>query len=703
MREVLSMTDLQQFNFLRDEQSAYLKQHKTNPVNWYPYGPEALQKAKDENKPIFLSIGYSSCHWCHVMGKESFSDPEIADYLNEHFINIKVDKEEYPDIDAYYQLACQIMNGRGGWPLSAFTTPDLKPFFIGTYFPKIASNGSPAFMEILTNLKKNFVEDIETINQNAQQLKDAITQAPTVESKVEFEGHFPGAASVLQALKPHQDDEFGGYGGDPKFPHYAFLEWAVEHMLEGMVPEELSKHVIFTIEQILMGGVYDHAKGGVHRYSVDKKWTVPHFEKMLYDQAGLLKLLAKTSLVYPSPLVYDAMIQTMDYLASEMQSEKGYFFSAQDADSEGMEGLYFSFSREEFLGAIDDFDSELLKEQDKILKWFNITEEGNFEQGLSVISLDPASKDEYYSPGGWDIVRKVKAAILEARKMRIPPATDNKGVASWNFQIITALIDVIQYCKVDSIQQAAAALLQSSNQGIMDTFLYENEHGRTRIHSTTTKVGHVPLVEDYIMFAEYSFRCYEYSSNKSFLANGVGTIDYIFKDFFRDNILYTRALEFSDSAEYENIHTPIFDQSYKSAMGTLIILLRKWATHIPEFKEYLEKMDSSLETLTHLCLQNPLAFGETLRGLVYPDDAYRKIEVPTSWYKNNSFYQFFPNFSVRFALCTHDNDNDHWQICTRTECELNGTTFDEFKKVFTMQDPPVELESDDATKDSSEE
>lgn len=674
------MTDFQQFNYLRDEESAYLKQHNTNPVAWYPYGPEALQKAKDEDKPIFLSIGYSTCHWCHVMAHESFESPKVADFLNEHFVSIKVDKEELPDLDSYFQLACQLFTGRGGWPLNVFLTPEFNPFFIGTYFPPQAQEKQPSFLDVITHLNESFTKERETINKNAKELAGAIGQNPVAENKVEFEGHFPSAAAIIDALKNFQDNENGGYGGEPKFPHFAFFEWAIEHILEGMVPQELGKHTILSIERMLMGGVYDHARGGVHRYSTDKDWNVPHYEKMLYDQAGLLKLLAKTSLLYPAPIVFDSLIQTLDYLKSEMLSEKGYFFSAQDADSEGVEGLYFTFSQEEFLDAIKAHDEKLLEAKTELLEWFKIR-----PTGLNVIQLNPELKEIMYTPEAWGKIREVKKALASARKNRIPPLTDNKGVASWNFQILSSLIDVIQYVKVDSIRSRAVELLRLSNEPIAKTFLELDDNKKTRIHTSTTRKGHAPQFEDYVMFAEFSFRCYEYTSNESFKKNGVNTINFIFRSFFKDGSFFTRSLEFNDTEEFANIHTPIFDQSYKSALGTLIVVLRKWSLDEEDFRDYLDDMAPSLETLTHLSLQNPLGFGESLRALVYPPEAYRKIEIPKSWYKNGSFFQFFPNFSVRFALTSHNREDNSWQICTKNECELSGKTFEEFSDVFQVK------------------
>lgn len=674
-------------NELKNEASAYLKQHQNNPVHWKTWGPEAFQKALDENKPIFLSIGYSSCHWCHVMAHESFEDQATADYLNENFISIKVDREELPDVDQYYQLACQVMNGRGGWPLSVFLTPDSKPFFIGTYFPLKGNQNMPNFMEVLNQLTNGLKNEKEEIVANADKIMEALKQAPRVSKKVEFSGEFPTAYAVLNALKNYQDNEFGGFGGEPKFPHFSFYEWAIEQMLEGVIPEEQGKHILKSLEMMLMGGIYDQARGGIHRYSVDKKWLVPHFEKMLYDQAGFLKTISKASLIYPTPVFFDGLIQTLDYLNNEMLSDSGYFFAAQDADSEGVEGLYFTFSKEEFMDAVIHFDENLTDHMDDILDWFGITEKGNFEHNLNVISLNYSKRDDFYNPEKWDIIRKVRQAILEERKGRFPPATDNKGIASWNFQMITALIDVVQYSRIEAITKNATTLLNKVIQGVHETFLGEVDQSgekKTRIMNTTTRSEHVPLLENYVMFAEAELRFYEITANKAFLENGLQTLKYIHKEFFKNDEFFTRSTEFSDGEYFENIHAPVSDQSYKSPVATYIGLIRKWAM-FTEIKDIEDSMIKTIDELKHVCLQNPLAFGEMLRSLTYPTEAYRKLDIPFNWLQKPEFQKFFPNFSIRFLL-NFTEEKDKWQICTRTECELQGETFEEFLKVFSPEE-----------------
>ncbi|MEX1099072.1 MAG: DUF255 domain-containing protein, partial [Bacteriovoracaceae bacterium] len=380
-----------------------------------------------------------------------------------------------PDLDQYFQMICQLMNGRGGWPLSVFLTADMKPFFCGTYFPKTARQDIPSFMDALKHMANTYHNDKETVSSNAKQLIEAAKTPPKAKQKVEFPGRYPSAAAIVNAVKDFADEKNGGYGKAPKFPQFSYYEFAIEQILEGMIPQELGGHIVLSVEKMFMGGIYDHARGGVHRYSVDEKWLVPHFEKMLYDQAGMLRTLAKLSLVYPSPLILDAQIQTLQYLQKEILSEKGYFFSAQDADSEGVEGLYFTFTKDEFIDAISKSDSkdgeELGERVEEVLSWFRFEDQGNFDHGLNVVALNPDKKEEYFKPENWNVIRKIKATLLEERKNRIPPMTDNKGVASWNFMLASSLIDVIQYTKIESIRELASGLLKNVVEGIHKTFI----------------------------------------------------------------------------------------------------------------------------------------------------------------------------------------------------------------------------------------
>jgi uncharacterized protein YyaL (SSP411 family) len=679
------------YNRLASEKSAYLLQHKDNPIHWWPYGPEAIQKAKDEDKPIFLSIGYSSCHWCHVMAHESFEDQATAEFMNKEFINIKVDREEFPDIDSYYQQACQIFIQQGGWPLSAFLTPELKPYFAGTYFPNVSKEGHASFMEVMNELSRAYKEDNETVLKNADEVTKKIEEGFIPKEKVPFEGHFPHPSSISEALAQYEDKTGGGYGSSPKFPHFPYLTWASEQMLEGMITKEQGgDHVVMTFEKMLMGGVNDHARGGIHRYSVDENWKIPHFEKMLYDQAGLLTALSRFSLIYPSPLVYDSIINTLNYLENEMLSEEAFFFSAQDADSEGVEGLYFSFTEEEFEDLVNKCSEETSSMMEDLKKWFDITKEGNFENGLSVISLDYKLSNEIFTQKGWEAVREVRQEVLNQRKLRIPPATDNKGVASWNFLMITALVDVMQYVQIDVIKKMAGSLFNKAMEGIYKNFLISKDDSGMRLKHTTTKENSLPYFEDYVFFTEAQLRVYEITGNPIFKDNVVQTLNFINKEFIDKGSALTRAKSTEDLELYPNQKQTSFDSSFKSPLATLVGLIRRVEVLCPGDLD-IEPADL-IESVTHECLKNPLASGEALRSLTYPTAAYRVVKLPVSWLNNDKFINFMNYFLPRFVLSWHE-DGDEWQICNKDACELQGVGIENFIETLRPAPPEEEKES----------
>lgn len=686
------MTELS-YNKLGDEKSKYLIQHKDNPVHWQSWGPEAIQRAKDEDKPIFLSIGYSSCHWCHVMADESFTDEETAKFLNENFVSIKVDREEYPDIDNYYQQACQLYTKSGGWPLSAFLLPDLKPFFVGTYFPKTRSGEGTTFLELLNELNRAYKEEKEVVNENATKAHEAIEKGFVPEDKVEFTGHFPPPMSILEVLKEYKDKDHGGYGDAPKFPQFSFYEWAIEQMLEGMIDKEEGNHIIRTLENMLMGGVTDHARGGIHRYSTDKSWTVPHFEKMLYDQAGFIKLLAKASVLYPSPIIFDALFNTLEYLQAEMIDENKFFFSAQDADSEGVEGLYFTFTKDEFIDALAPLqDNEKLvgvsEKMDDILKWFNITEEGNFEQGLNVVTLNQELAKDYFTPENWEIIRAARRALLAARKLRIPPQTDNKGIASWNFMMVTALSDVMQYCQIPAIKQAASGLFNQVVEGTYKTFIKNDAKGMRLSHATTLE-NNLSYLEDYVFFLEAQLRIYELSGNPTFKKNVMDTLNYIFNQFEKDGKLFTRSHETNDLQLYPNQKFSSFDYNFKSPVSTLILVARRAAVLFGD-KEILENVKELRENVVHEILKNPLSSGEGLRAYTYPEEAYKVIKVPKKWLDQDQFVGFINFFLPRFVLDYTEDQGDKWEICNMNQCELTGEGIESFIETLKPKQPTNE-------------
>lgn len=682
------------FNRLKNTKSLYLKQHQNNPIHWWSYGPEALSYAQENNKPIFLSIGYSSCHWCHVMSHESFSNQEIADFLNDNFVSIKVDREENPDIDNYYQKAAQLFGNNGGWPLSAFLLPDTRPFFVGTYYPLISKNNSPSFMNLITELDRAYKTDHEQVLKNALQVTEALQNSAPPAGELKFEGHFPPPNGVLEAVKQFADETWGGYGVAPKFPTFAYYEWALEQMLEGMISKEQGEFIILSLEKMLMGGIHDHSRGGVHRYSTDEKWLVPHFEKMLYDQAGFLRTMTKLSLIYPSPLVFDAIINTLDYLENEMLSDddngKRHFFSAQDADSEGVEGLFFTYTEAEFEDLINENDDEeesLGQKIDLIKKWFNISSKGNFENHLNVISLNSEFKEEIYQQQNWDIIRKIRRFILNDRKNRMPPMTDNKGVASWNFMLLSALVDVVQYSQVDVIKRMASNLINQTLEGVFKTFLTNSSEGMKMQHTTTADFSH-PLLEDFVFFAESQLRLYEISGNDVFKQNFQDALHFVSKEFLNNDHMLTRAKLSQDFEQYPNQPYNIFDASFKSPVATYINLMRRASVLFGD-RDYNDTISKLLENVTQTILKiNPINAGESLRSLSYPTEAYRVMKLPAKWAQSEDYLKFIPFFLPRFLLDYSEERNidESFEICSLNACEIKGFSFKEFTQVLTPKE-----------------
>ncbi|MGH7813044.1 MAG: thioredoxin domain-containing protein [Candidatus Binataceae bacterium] len=424
-------------NRLIDEQSPYLRQHAYNPVDWYPWGEEALARAKRENKPILLSIGYSACHWCHVMERESFENESIARLMNEKFVSIKVDREERPDLDQMYRDAVQMIAGRGGWPLTVFLTPEGKPFFGGTYFPPEDRGGMAGFPRVLASVANAYRDQAKEVAHNTGQLIDMLNSAAKYAPPA---GDLrPGlAAEAARALAPNYDSVNGGFGGAPKFPHpFVFSLFLRVHAGDG--DEAMATMVRDTLKKMARGGIYDQLGGGFHRYSVDERWLVPHFEKMLYDNAQLARLCLDAGRALGEPEFMDAARETLDYILREMTAPEGGFYSTQDADSEGEEGKFFLWTpaeTREVLGA------ELSPVAER---WFDISTEGNFE-GANILhrTIEIAAAARMFKLSEADIAAKIgeiRRRLFAAREKRVKPGRDEKIIAAWNGMGIGAMAE----------------------------------------------------------------------------------------------------------------------------------------------------------------------------------------------------------------------------------------------------------------------
>jgi len=423
-------------NALINEKSPYLLQHAYNPVNWYPWGKEALTRAREEDKPIFLSIGYATCHWCHVMARESFENPQTAAILNENFVCIKVDREERPDLDEIYMKAVQMMAGTGGWPLSVFIMPDLKPFYGGTYFPPEPVHGLPAFNDLLRTIISFWRDKREQVEQNSEQIVQLVRK--TYQHKPQVGAEEISADLLVNAYEQlvlQFDSSYGGFSADvaawsvktPKFPLPSYLAFLLRYYQRTQEQFAL-KMVTKTLYAMARGGIFDQLGGGFHRYSTDTRWLVPHFEKMLYDNALLARVYTEAYQVTHDPFFAQIANQTLEWVLREMSNSNGGFYSAVDADSEGIEGAFYIWDPTEIIPVLGEEHGEAL------CRYYGVTPQGNFERNKSVLYIAEAAEELDEE----DTIRTSKQKLLEARNKRIRPATDDKIITGWNGLMISA-------------------------------------------------------------------------------------------------------------------------------------------------------------------------------------------------------------------------------------------------------------------------
>ena len=483
-------------NRLADEKSPYLLEHAHNPVDWWPWGKEAFAKAKNDGKPIFLSVGYSTCHWCHVMRRESFEDEKTAAYINKNFIPIKVDREERPEVDAYYMGAVQAMTGGGGWPLSVFLTPELKAFYGGTYFPPEPRFGMPSFMQVLEFVSTLWKEKREEVTENTRRVVEALSdQAGGGQGD-------PGKGALEECytdLLSSFDAEHGGFGTAPKFPLPSALGFLLRHHFRTGNALALSS-VTKTLDEIMAGGIRDHVGGGFHRYSTDRVWLVPHFEKMLYDNAQLARVYTEAYQVTGRPGYVEAVRETLGWITREMRSADGGFYSAQDADTEEGEGRFYSWTPGETTRVLGEDDGTVFN------RAFGVTATGNFA-GRSLLRLDPRGG---VPEGAREVISRAKVALYGERLKRPRPATDEKILTSWNGLAISAFAFAGAVMGdrgfVDSAARAAGFILESNSKE--GRLLRVHAGGRAALPGT---------LEDYAFFIQGLLDLFEASPDPRWL------------------------------------------------------------------------------------------------------------------------------------------------------------------------------------------
>ena len=590
-------------NQLAHETSPYLLQHAHNPVDWFPWGEEALGSARADDRPIFLSIGYSACHWCHVMERESFENEQTAALMNTHFVNIKVDREERPDLDAIYMEAVQAMTGSGGWPMSVFLTPTGQPFYGGTYYPPQPRYGMPSFSQILLAVSEAYQDRRGDIEEQAQRLTDAIGRTGSLSA----DGGTLNEEILSEAtgkLLQYFDEQYGGFGDQPKFPQPMTLEFAMSQYRRSGDPDVL--HIAeHTLQKMAAGGIYDQIGGGFHRYSVDRIWLAPHFEKMLYDNAQLLRGYLHAWQINGRPEHRRIIDETVDYVLREMTAPQGGFYSAQDADSEGEEGKFFVWTAEEIEAILGKEEADLLG------RTYGVTPTGNFE-GKTILNLKRTVADVAQQAGApvETVAERLAAArqkLFIEREKRIKPGRDEKILTEWNGLMIHALADVgVVLGREDALEAArksAAFILAEMRQD--NGFLFRSyKDGRARFNA---------YLEDYAAFARGLVALYEATFELRWLAEAV-RLTKIMQSQFADEVrggfyqtgiaheqLVVRRKDFIDNAI----------PSGNSMAAELLLRLAKLTGH----DDYRSEAARIFQIMAAAMAQQPTGFGRLLTAL----------------------------------------------------------------------------------------
>jgi hypothetical protein len=595
-------------NRLAREVSPYLQQHANNPVDWYPWGPEALERAAREDRPILLSIGYSACHWCHVMERESFDDPAIAAKMNELFVCIKVDREERPDLDQIYQLVVQLMGKGGGWPLTVFLTPERKPFFGGTYFPPTDRYGRPGFPALLDAIAEAYRERRAEVGEHADEVTRAIEQA-AVRGDDRAKPYALGPDLLARAssvLGRRFDDAHGGFGAQPKFPNTMLLEVLLRRGVLEADAEALGR-VCLALDSMRAGGIWDHLGGGFHRYSTDDHWLVPHFEKMLYDNALLLRLYVDAWRATGEERYAAVARDVVRYVTREMTHAEGGFYSSQDADSEGEEGKFFVWSPAQVRAALEG-DTQAAE---VALLSFGVTEEGNFEhQPTSVLHQarpigDVARALGLDVPAADAALERARARMFDAREARPKPTRDEKILASWSALMIGALAEAGAALAEPAWVAAAARAFDF----VVGALVHD---GRVERHVKDGQVRGPGFLDDYAYLADAALDLYDATGTPSYVARARALADAIvahFRDADAGGFYFVR-----DDGEALIVRAKDpFDHAVPSGASIAHRVLLRLGALVDE--AYVRPATADLERVASAAAGNPFAYGQTLSNL----------------------------------------------------------------------------------------
>lgn len=589
-------------NRLANSSSPYLLQHKDNPVDWFPWGDEAFEKAKAEDKPIFLSVGYSACHWCHVMEHESFENKEIAAILNEHFVAIKVDREERPDVDQIYMQAVQMLTGSGGWPMSVFMSADGKPFYGGTYFPPESRFGRPGFGQVLLAINDAWKTKRKDLQQQGEQILGHLQAACDGPDSV---GGLDQAwvKQSEQWLIENYDHQFGGYGNAPKFPHAIDLDLLIEAAaLGGGPPHEQA--IRTTLDKMSRGGIYDHLGGGFARYSVDRQWLVPHFEKMLYDNALLSIAYADAYRLLGDATYASVVRETLDYIIHEMTNENGGFYSTEDADSEGVEGKFYVWSTAEVEQVLGQSRGQ------RFCRIYDVTPQGNFE-GHNILNLKKSLVD-FASELGVDAgvlvteLREDRQKLFKHRAQRVRPSLDDKVILSWNALMILAMTRGYRATLDERYLTAAQAAVAFIDAEMMQ------DSGRLWHTWREGKASIAAYLDDYAYFIDALCELFQVDPQPKYLTRAKSLADILIQRFTdpRGGFFFTADDSESLIARSKDLADSSVPSGNAMAASGLLTLAR-----LTGEQTYRDASESALLAASGVMSQSPQAAGQSLRTL----------------------------------------------------------------------------------------
>ena len=590
-------------NRLAAETSPYLLQHRNNPVDWYPWGPEALQKAAAEDKPLLVSIGYSACHWCHVMEHESFEDPETAAVMNSLFVNIKVDREERPDLDNIYMQAVSALTGRGGWPMTVFLSPDGRPFYGGTYFPPEDRMGMPAFKKVLTAVAEAYSSRRAEIMQSADQIVAHLQNTLSGTGPV---ANAETLQSAVRVIRSQFDQQHGGFGGAPKFPQAMTIDFLLRTAVR--FQDQTSLGIAeYSLQAMVWGGIYDQLAGGFHRYSTDEAWLVPHFEKMLYDNALLGQVYLHAYQFTGNALYRGITHQVLDYVLREMTSPEGGFYSSQDADSEGEEGKYFVWTKAEIMDALGE------REGAAFCAYYGVTDEGNFE-GANILFVpgDLPVVAQSMGMSEQEVVQVVENAgvkLLALRELRVHPARDEKVLTAWNGMMLRTFAEAAAV--LSSPEYLAAAT--KNGQFLLDHLRLNAPSSAGGRILRSYKGGQAKLngyLEDYAMLADGLIALYEATFDRKWL-DASRSIAAAMTDLFWDE---AEGIFFDTARDHEALVVrprDMYDNASPcgNSMATMVLLR---LAEVTGEQEYRRKALSNLQSVSEFLAKHPMGFGNWL-------------------------------------------------------------------------------------------